>query len=255
MELNYKSFGQGEPILIMHGMFGMLDNWQWMARQLSKEYMVFLVDLRNHGKSPHSDEFSYHIMAEDIHQFMEDNWLHEATIVGHSMGGKVAMRFALEYPDMVDRLVVVDMAPKTYEGNHDSILKALQSFPIDQVENRTEAQEILSQSIPQMDVVQFLLKNLRRDRETGGYRWKMNLPVIIDHYEEILGHEDSDLVYEGPTLFLAGDQSDYVKADEFPAYKKNFPEAKLTYIKGAGHWVHAEAPETFLKHLMDFMKI
>lgn len=254
MKLNYKSFGQGEPIVILHGMFGMLDNWQWMARQLAKEYMVFLVDLRNHGKSPHSDEFGYKIMAEDLHLFMEDNWLHEATIIGHSMGGKVAMKFALEYPDMVDRLVIVDMAPKSYEGNHDKILKALKAFPIKEIESRSEAQEILQKAIPEKDVIQFLLKNLSRDKESGGYRWKMNLTVIIDHYKEILSHEPSELIYEGPSLFLAGAKSNYVQEDEFPTYKNNFPAAQLTYIKGAGHWVHAEAPQDFLQNLLDFMK-
>jgi pimeloyl-ACP methyl ester carboxylesterase len=140
MELNFKVYGQGEPLIIMHGMFGMLDNWQLIAKKLSETFMVFLVDLRNHGRSPHSEEFGYQIMSDDLLRFMNENWIHHAHIVGHSMGGKVAMRFALENPDMIDKLAVVDIAPKTYEGNHESIIDALIGLDLSKLASRTDAE-------------------------------------------------------------------------------------------------------------------
>lgn len=251
--LNFKTYGQGEPIVILHGMFGMLDNWQLIAKRLSEQYMIFVVDLRNHGRSPHTDEFGYDAMVEDLHKFMEDNWLHHAHLIGHSMGGKVVMQFALEYPDMVDKLVVVDIAPKNYEGNHGEIIDALMAMPLAEIKNRAEAEAFLRTRIEGESTIQFLLKNLSREKE-GGYRWKMNLPVIVKHYREILGNKESAEEFEGTTLFIKGEKSDYIDLSEFPSFKKNFVHAELAIVEDAGHWVHAEQPERFLAVLNNFLE-
>ncbi len=253
MELNFKSYGEGAPIIIMHGMFGMLDNWQLIGKQLAGHYLVYLLDLRNHGRSPHSEDFSYELMAEDLHDFMDGQGIRTATILGHSMGGKVAMYFAQEYYAMVEKLVIVDIAPKTYKGNHDTILKALLDFPLGQIESRQEAENFLRSRINEESTVQFLLKNLSREKE-GGYRWKMNLEVIVKHYQEILGYTlGEDILYEGPTLFVRGETSNYIELDEFPLYKRLFPTAELVNIAGAGHWVHAEQPAAFLQAIEAFL--
>lgn len=254
MELNFKIFGQGEPLIIMHGMFGMLDNWQLIAKQLSENFMVFLIDLRNHGRSPHSNEFGYTVMADDLYQFMNENWLHHAHIMGHSMGGKVAMRFALENPDMVDKLIIVDIAPKTYEGNHEGVIDALTALELDNLSNRNEAEFYLRRHINEESTVQFLLKNLSRDK-AGGYRWKMNLSVITNHYREILSHDESNDIFTGPTLFVRGEKSNYIIPEEFPKFKQNFPNATLDTVPNAGHWVHAENPSKFLEIVSTFLKL
>lgn len=251
MKLNFKQYGAGKPIVIMHGMFGMLDNWQYVAKELAKEYMVFLVDLRNHGKSPHSEDFSYALMADDIRRFMEDNWLYEAKILGHSMGGKVAMQLALEEPDMVEQLVVVDIAPKSYSGNHERIISAMQALPLRELASRSEAESHLRKSIPEEGIVQFLLKNLSRER-AGGYRWKMNLPIIAAHYQEILANSLPEEQYEGPTLFVQGVNSKYINPAELADYQQYFPAAQIAPIANAGHWVHAEQPQEFLATLRKF---
>lgn len=254
MELNYKSFGEGEPVLILHGMFGTLDNWQTLAKKMAKEYMVFILDLRNHGRSPHKEEMSYALMAEDVKAFMTDHWIHEARIIGHSMGGKVAMRLAQEYPDIVKQLVVVDMAPKTYQGGHEEIMHALADLDLDKIESRRQAQEQLESRIANLAIRQFLLKNLTRDTEADKYVWKMNLPVIQEAYDEILGYESGLLTYTGPSLFIRGAKSNYIEADELPRLQSHFPKAKLAEINDAGHWVHAEQPQVFLKTVLDFFK-
>lgn len=254
MELNYKSFGEGEPVVILHGMFGTLDNWQTLAKKMAEQYMVFILDLRNHGRSPHKKEMSYALMAEDVKAFMTANWIHEARIIGHSMGGKVAMRLAQEYPGMVKQLVVVDMAPKTYEGGHEEIMNALADLDLDKIDSRREAQEQLEGRIESLGVRQFLLKNLTRDAKAGKYVWKMNLPVIRDAYEEILGYREGLLTYTGPTLFIRGANSNYIEEDELPRLQSHFPKAKLTHIEDAGHWVHAEQPQRFLSTVLSFFE-
>ncbi len=254
MELNFKVFGEGEPVIIMHGMFGTLDNWQTIAKKLAKNYMVFIVDLRNHGRSPHSEEFSYTIMAEDIKEFMESNWVFKAHIVGHSMGGKVAMQFATEHPDMVDKLCIVDIAPKAYKGNHQSIFEALFAIDLDKIHSRQEANHFLQERIPDYGVRQFILKNLSINKNSGKYEWKMNLPVIHNSYQHILGESVLKEQFEGTTLFIGGSNSKYIIPDETTNYKTYFPNAEFTWIQNAGHWVHAEQPKLFLDKLEQFLQ-
>lgn len=255
LSLHYKVYGQGKPIIILHGMFGMLDNWQWVAKQLANEFMVFCVDLRNHGKSPHSDEFGYEIMSEDIYNFMQEHWIHKAVIIGHSMGGKVAMNFALDHEDMVEKLIVVDIAPIQYKGNHEEILDSLSALPIQQIESREEAQFFLRNRIKEESTIQFILKNLTRNTD-GRYIWKMNLPVIQAHYQEILSHQPTHSKYEGPTLFIKGANSGYIETDKIEnQVKDNFTHVKLSVIPNAGHWVHAENPELFCQVVKEFINL
>jgi pimeloyl-ACP methyl ester carboxylesterase len=253
MQLNYKVFGEGDPVLILHGMFGTLDNWQTIAKKLAEHFMVFIIDLRNHGRSPHSDDFDYAIMADDIREFMENNWIYEAYVVGHSMGGKVAMQLASENPDLVTKLVLVDIAPKVYVGNHQTIFEALFSLDLDQLESRKEADQLLQERIDSYGVRQFILKNLSINKKTQSYEWKMNLPVIHKAYQEILGKGKLSTPFENPTLFIKGGQSNYILPEEFEDYKTYFPNATLETIEKAGHWVHAEQPKVFLEVLTNFL--
>jgi esterase len=252
LELNYKTFGQGEPIVILHGLLGTLDNWQTLGKKLAEHFTVYLVDQRNHGRSPHDDLHSYPAMAEDLHHFMESHWMFKASLIGHSMGGKTAMHFARTHPDMVDKLMVVDIAPKPYPGGHETIIEALHDLDLDRIESRGQANEALASSISDEGIRQFLLKNLSRSK-SGGYQWKMNLPALWAHYEAILASPEAP-PFDGNTLFIRGGQSDYIQQADEPLLREHFPNARLETIPQAGHWVHAEAPDELLKLLLGFMK-
>jgi len=247
LDLNFKQFGQGAPVIILHGLFGTLDNWQTIARRLSENHTVFIIDQRNHGRSPHHDEFNYEVMAEDLRDFMEAQWVYEATIIGHSMGGKAAMQFALNYGEMVEKLIIVDIGPQKYKGGHQTIFEALLALDLPKVENRKDAENQLATRIDEVAVRQFLLKNLTRNKESGQYQWKMNLPAIHTNYEHILETIESDYTYDGETLFINGGKSDYLSPSDMPNVQKLFPQATLKTIPEAGHWVHAEAPNEFFE--------
>jgi len=251
MELNYKQFGQGSPIIILHGLFGTLDNWQTTARRLSENHTVFIIDQRNHGRSPHHEGFDYEVLAEDLRDFMESQWIYEATIIGHSMGGKTAMQFALNYGEMVEKLIVVDIGPQAYVGGHQTIFEALLGLDLSKINNRKEADNQLATRIESIAVRQFLLKNLTRNKESGQYEWKMNLPVIHANYGRILDAIKSDYTYDGETLFINGGKSDYLSPTDLPNLQKFFPKAELKTIPKAGHWIHAEAPDEFLELIAD----
>ncbi len=253
MQLNYKSFGQGDPVIILHGLFGTLDNWQTIAKKLADQYTVFIVDQRNHGKSPHTDTMNYALMAEDLKEFMETNWIYEASIIGHSMGGKTAMQMTLEYPEMINKLVVVDIGPQAYEGGHGAIFEALLSLDPGEIQGRKEAEAFLEAKIADFGVRQFLLKNLTRKKE-GGYRWKMNLDTIHKAYSEILMSINGTEAFTGETLFIKGETSDYLSESDMVDIHKYFPQAKMKNIKKAGHWVHADAPDELLALLFQFLE-
>ena len=254
MQLNFKTFGQGEPIIILHGLFGMLDNWQTIAKKLADTHTVFIVDQRNHGRSPHVEEHTYAGMADDLLQFMQDQFIQKAHILGHSMGGKTAMHFALNHPDQVDKLIVVDIAPKTYPNGHDEIFAALQSLKLNELESRKEIDEQLSNFISETGVRQFLMKNIERSRENG-YALKMNLPVIYRDYPTILQEPELDDPFEGETLFIRGAKSRYVKDEDVLNILEFFPNARLETILDAGHWVHAERPQELLDLVKDFLAV
>ena len=252
MDLNYKTFGQGEPLLILHGLFGTLDNWQTLGKQLADHYTVYLIDQRNHGRSPHVEDMNYPAMASDLKEFMEANWIYGAHILGHSMGGKTAMQFAGQYPDMVEKLIVVDIAPRAYPGGHEEIMEALRSVDLQAVDQRSEADEQLKSSIKNKSIRQFLLKNLSRTKQ-GDYAWKMNLDAIYEHYEEILAAISGTTPFEGPALFIRGENSDYIQEEDREQIKALFPKAEIKTVENAGHWVHAEQPERMLELVREFL--
>ncbi|MBK7409473.1 MAG: alpha/beta fold hydrolase [Saprospirales bacterium] len=252
MELNHKVLGHGDPVIILHGLFGTLDNWQTVGRLLSEDYQVFLVDQRNHGRSPDIPEHTYEGMVNDLDYFMEFNWIHHTYLIGHSMGGKTAMQYALHHPDKVRKLVVIDIAPKAYAGGHEGIFEALRSLDLTQVKERGDAEAHLRKYIDSYGVLQFLLKNLSRGKD-GTYSWKMNLPVLHEHYQDILGEVEGDTPYEGPTLFIRGSESPYIQDSDWPRILDFFPNAQLATVEGAGHWVHADAPEELLELLRTFL--
>ncbi len=252
MQLNYKSTGQGEPLIILHGLFGMLDNWQSVARALENHFTLYLVDQRNHGKSPHLDEHSYKLMASDLREFMLQQAIPQSNLLGHSMGGKTAMQFALDYPEMVTKLIVVDMGIKQYEGGHDTIFEALKSVELNTITNRQEADVQLSKYINSIGVKQFLLKNLTREPD-GSYHWKFNLKALSENYDNILSSINSEIPFEGETLFIRGSLSDYIPDADWEAITKLFPMAKLETIQNAGHWVHADQPEALISAIRQFL--
>ncbi len=254
MELFYRVYGEeGFPLLILHGLFGSSDNWHNLARRFAEHFRVFTLDLRNHGNSPHADIMTYPVMAEDVREFMERQGLRETYLLGHSMGGKVAMMLALRYPERVSKLVVEDIAPRAYPPVHRDVLERLRSVPLDTLRHRREAEVYLERYISEPAVRQFLLKYLIRDPETGRFRWKFNLQAIEKNYERIAGWPAIEGTYDGPTLFVRGERSDYVREDDLPIIQRYFPYARLVTIEGAGHWVHVDAPEAFLEIVTNFL--
>ena len=253
MKLNHKSYGEGQPIIILHGLFGMLDNWQTVAKALSKDFMVISVDLRNHGKSPHSEEWSISLMAEDVITFMHDNWIYEAFLLGHSMGGKVAMEVALAENDLVQKLIVVDIAPKAYEPGHERIFEALLAVPIEKIQSRSEAENIIAKYIPELGIRQFLLKNITRNKN-GGFQWKMNLASIAEHYNSIIEATPADNQYDQPALFLRGENSNYVLDEDIDLINSLFTDSRIETIQNAGHWVHADQKNVLISEVSDFLK-
>ncbi len=250
MLLNHKIVGAGEPLVILHGLFGSLDNWQTLATRWAETRMCVLVDLRNHGKSPHLDTHTYREMAADLSAFLEDNWMHEVDVLGHSMGGKVAMRFAVDFPDRVRKLVVVDMGVKAYRRGHDEIFAAMRGLPLSQNLSRGDLEDLLRDGIPEAGVRQFLLKNLRRERQ--GYAWKLNLDTLEREYDQILEPIGSGS-WGGPALFVRGGDSAYVRDEDWAGIQAVFAEAQLQTVAGAGHWVHAEQPEALFATVERFL--
>lgn len=235
----------------MHGVFGMSDNWSTLGRRWSEEYRVHLIDMRNHGRSPHSEDFSYELMAQDIADYFEQQGLDRAFLLGHSMGGKVAMLFATLNPEKTEKLVVADIAPKPYDPHHDEVVKALRSLDLSQVDSRKDAEEQFSKDLDQ-GTRQFLLKNLHR---TGDKKldWRFNMPVLTEAVQQRGEAMAPNAIYEGPTLFVRGGASPYIKEDDLEEIHAHFPQAKLETIDGAGHWLHAQEPEEFFETVSDFL--
>jgi esterase len=252
VQLNYRVYGEGFPLIVLHGLFGSLDNWQTIGRQLGEHFQVFTVDQRNHGNSPHSDLFNYEVMAEDLLEFMERHGLSKAHVLGHSMGAKTAMQFALLYPDKVEKLIVLDMAPKAYPPWHEPIFQALLSLDLDYFHSRKAIDEALAAAIPETTVRQFLLKNLSQT-EPGIFKWKLNLPGIHQHYERLNRALPQDRTFAGPVLFMKGGQSDYIQDSDMDTILTIFPKAVLVTIEDAGHWIHAEKSEKVVKTVLTFL--
>ncbi|QDH78052.1 alpha/beta fold hydrolase [Echinicola soli] len=252
MKLNYKKVGQGKPLIILHGLFGSADNWLSVAKELEEDYTMYLLDQRNHGDSPKSDEWSYKGMVDDLAAFMTSQGLEAAYIMGHSMGGKTAMNFALKHPNKVQKLIIADIAPRYYPPHHQNILAGLNAIDMESLKSRKEADETLAEHIPEAGVRQFLMKSLGRD-ENRKFVWKINLPVITEKIENVGEGIDSDKAYDGPTLFMRGANSDYIQDKDKEDLEKYFPEHKLITIKNAGHWLHAEQPGAVVETVKAFL--
>ena len=252
LALNSKVMGSGPALIILHGLFGSLDNWLSHAKTLSEEFTVHLLDQRNHGRSPHADEWNYPLMAEDLLAYMDSEGITTASLLGHSMGGKTALTFADAYPERLEKLIIADITPKPYKPHHAEIIEALLSVPQAEVSQRSEVDEILKQSIEEVSVRQFLLKGLGRNKEKG-FAWKFNLEVISQNYEEVLKEiplEDPNYL---PTLFIYGAKSNYLNEDDLETLPKLFPLAQFISVPEAGHWLHAENPSVFMKEVQDFL--
>jgi len=235
----------------MHGVFGSSDNWQTLGKEFAEHYKVYLVDLRNHGRSPHSDKFTYDAMAQDILGLMKDEGIDDAHILGHSMGGKVAMHLATNYPDKVNRLIVVDIAPKHYPPHHQQIFEGFRSVDLASIKSRKEADEQMSKVVSNMGVRQFILKNL--DRDSAGFRWKLNIDAIEASVEEVGIGLERGVHFDGPTLFIAGGKSDYISKEDHELISALFSNTQISTISGAGHWVHAEKPIELKESVLTFL--
>ena len=251
MKLNYKKMGEGQPLLILHGVFGSLDNWMTLGKRFSEDFEVWLIDQRNHGHSPHSEEMSYPTMAKDLKNFIDQQQLENAIVLGHSMGGKVAMEFAIKYPDSLEKLIIADISPESQSNHFDGIIEGLLAVEPSTIEDRKEAEEKLAEYVPQKAVRQFLLKNLHR-KENGNYEWRFNLKVIADKMDEISKWQVEDGEFKKPVLFLKGEKSDYIEKKDERRMKELFPSFELKEIPSAGHWLHAEKPDDFYEEVSVF---
>lgn len=252
MKLHFRTLGDGEPLIILHGVFGSSDNWQTLGKVFAEKFKVYLVDLRNHGNSPHSSEFDYDLMVEDLMDLMSDERIEQAHILGHSMGGKVAMHLATKFPEKLIKLIVVDIAPKYYPPHHQQIFEGFHSVKLDSIDSRKEADEQMAAIIPNIGVRQFILKNLTRGGD-GNFAWKLNVSVIETAIEAVGGGLDKDVSFNGPSLFISGGNSDYIKQDDYQLIANLFPSAEIKTVDGAGHWVHAEKPEDLKNVVLNFL--
>ncbi|MDT7830881.1 alpha/beta fold hydrolase [Flavobacteriaceae bacterium S356] len=250
--LHSRILGKGRPFLILHGYFGMGDNWKSLGNKFAEFYEVHLIDQRNHGRSFHADEFDYEIMVEDLYNYIEQHNLEDCILLGHSMGGKTAMLFAVEYPELIHKLLIADISPRAYEPHHNEILAALNSVDFSVQKTRQLVDEKLSELIPEMGVRQFLLKNVFW-REKGQLDFRFNLSSLTENNPEIGQALPSFTSYEGPTLFLAGGNSGYITKEEKPTIKAHFPNSNIVIIPKAGHWLHADNPEFFFELVMKFL--
>jgi pimeloyl-ACP methyl ester carboxylesterase len=252
MELNYRELGSGQPIVMLHGIFGSADNWLTQSKLLSSHFQTFALDLRNHGQSPHDDAFDYPVMVADVAAFIQAKQIQEPVVIGHSMGGKVAMNLALAHPEMLQKLIVVDIAPKPYNMEDYIFLKGLNAIQLDKVTTRQDADDALAHYVDDQDVRQFLLKNLQRKPE-GGFKWKLNLPAMTRNILNI----GKPLQFEGkftkPTLFVRGSKSNYIKDNDFDLIRQIFPAAEFETLD-AGHWVPAERPKEFADVVTNWLK-
>lgn len=250
--LHYKQYGEsGSPIIILHGLFGMLDNWVSIAKQLSDTYRIYLIDQRNHGRSFHSSEFDYSLLADDLTCWMDHVGLDTAHIVGHSMGGKVAMQFAQNYPNRCQSLMVLDIAPRGYEDGHSLLFDAILSLDLSQVGKRSDADQLLSSKVPDWGVRQFLLKNLSR-ADHNQWEWRANFPILKDNYHHISGAIDYKQTLSLPTLLVRGARSGYVLDSDLDDLRHYFSEAKMVDVD-AGHWIHAEKKVEMIEIIRDYI--
>jgi esterase len=253
MLLHHRIQGNGFPLLILHGLFGSLDNWRSLASKFARQFKVITVDLPSHGRSPAKESFNYPSLARDLVSFMDQQAIPAAALLGHSLGGKVAMQCALDFPERVQRLLVIDIAPRAYAPEHLFIFKALRALDLAAYGSRREIDEALEGALPNPAVRQFLLMNL--DKAEQGHRWRINLENLQQNYSAICAAVEGEGQYLSPTLFVKGASSDYINSEDEREIQVWFPKAELIAIPGAGHWVQADAPNALLNIALEFLRI
>jgi esterase len=264
MKLFYKKVGNGKPLVILHGLYGASDNWMSIARKLADDFEVYLVDQRNHGRSFHDNRHDYESMSGDLLDFMEDAGLERIVLAGHSMGGKTAMCFAAQYPNRIDRLIVIDIAPKAYKTHHrkevlahHDILKAMKNVDFSKVSSLKDVDMMLKPAIKQGRIRAFLMKNLEKG-DNGKYSWALNLDVLIRELDSIMDgmnekcFDPSPQEKDFPVLFIRGGKSQYILDGDMDLIHRIFPSAMLETIPDAGHWLHAEQPAAFVRKVREF---
>ena len=264
MELFYRKEGTGSPLVIVHGLYGSSDNWVNIGKRLAEKHTVYMVDQRNHGRSPFSDSHTFNDMRDDLLEFFEKHNIEKATLLGHSMGGKAAMWFAADYPEKVEKLVIADIAPKDYlllkEDSqfylHQNILLAMMEIDFSKIKSRNDVDDFMAQKIDDVNIRQFLLKNVAKDKLNHQYKWRVNAGVLYDHLDEIVSGvnknwlEDRIPINSYPVIFIRGMKSKYILPEDEPMIKEIYPDSRIIDIPDAGHWLHAEQPELFMKAVM-----
>lgn len=254
MELNYKKYGEGsDNLVILHGLFGSLDNWQSLGKQFGNHFTTYIVDQRNHGKSPHFDEHNYSAMASDLKEFLQQQGIEETNLLGHSMGGKTVMQFSIQEPQFIKKMIVADIAPKYYPPHHQDVISALKSVDFSVQTNRKKVQAKIEETIADQGIVQFLMKGLTWiNKEQLG--WKFNLKVLDKKIENIGEELEGFAYFTNPTLFIRGENSDYITLEDIDTIEEIFPMAQYSTIENSGHWMHAENPKHFFDEVLNFLK-
>lgn len=251
MQLNSEVRGNGHPLILVHGFLGALDNWRSMSKRLAAHYRVYLIDLRNHGHSPHSEMMNYSVMARDLSEFFLAHGIESGFVLGHSLGGKVAMQFALECPALVDKLIVADMAPKAYPPAHKPLLAALRQLNVNTLKSYAEADTALAAAIGDAALRRFVIKNLEHGSD-GSFRWRIALEPIIANYDKLTQAITVGNTFDKPVCFLRAGRSNYVEESDLDLIRSLFPRAELRAIPNAGHWLHIDAPDEFFRIVTEF---
>ena len=264
MELFYRKAGDGPVVVIIHGLYGSSDNWMNIGRKLAEKHTVYMIDQRNHGRSPFEQSNSYYDMRSDLADFFERHRIEKATLLGHSMGGKTAMWFAADFPEKVDKLVIADIAPKNYLNSHTqsqfklhyTILKAMQETDLGNAKKRSDIDFLFKDKINDVRIRKFLLKNITKDKISHKYVWRINVDILIKYLKEIVSGVNLEWFEERipltgyPVIFIRGKESDYILPEDEDIIKNIYPESRIVDIEGAGHWLHYEKPEEFMKAVL-----
>lgn len=250
--LHSRILGKGKPFLILHGFLGMGDNWKSLANKFAENYEVHLIDQRNHGRSFHSDKFDFELLTEDLLKYIAHHNLEEVILLGHSMGGKTAMLFAVNHPKKIEKLIIADISPREYPAHHQDILAALNMVDFTIQKSRKEIEEVLEKYISNAGIRMFLMKNVTRNGKEG-YKYRFNLRALTENYNEIVVGLPSDTHFDKDTLFLSGENSGYIGVDDIPLIEAHFPKANIVTVKNAGHWLHADNPTQFYDEVVSFL--
>lgn len=254
MKLAYREFGSGQPLIILHGLFGQSDNWNTLAKQFAEQgFHVFTVDQRNHGLSPHSGEWNYEVMADDVKELIDDHDLKNPILLGHSMGGKTVMFFEWKYPGVAEKLIIADISPRAYAPHHQDVLAALHAVDFSVIKTRKEAEAKMNEYITDFGTKQFLLKNIYwKDSENNVMDWRFNLKVLSEKYDNI-GVAAPEFKSSTKCLVIRGEKSHYITEKDMDDFHSRFADCRLETIAGSGHWVHAEKPKEFFETVIQFI--